>query len=164
ERLAALRAEPLSAYNMAWLVHLVGDIHQPLHCVARFTGRHLNENTGRDIGDQGGNLFLIDDSAKNLHALWDNALGATDSRLDFVKTAASLATTADLVARLDTASWVEESVDLAKSLVYTIGDDAGKSSPPRVTPEYRAALQKAAQERIAAAGYRLAALLNARLQ
>jgi len=164
ERLAAFQAEPLSAYNLAWLVHLVGDVHQPLHCVARFTGRHLSETTGRDVGDLGGNLFQIDDPAKNLHSLWDRALGTTDSRPEFVNTAASLSATADSVARLDTASWVEESVELAKNLVYKIGDDAGNSSPPSVTPEYRAALQKAARERIAAAGYRLAALLNARLQ
>ncbi len=163
-RLAALRTQPLSAYNLAWLVHLVGDVHQPLHCVARFTGHHRNENTGRDRGDQGGNLFLIDDPAKNMHALWDNALGATDSRTEFVNTAAGLSATADSVVRLDANSWVEESVELAKKLVYTIGDDAAGSSPPKISPEYRLALQSAARERIAKAGYRLAALLNDRLQ
>lgn len=164
ERLAALRAEPLSPCSLAWLVHLVGDIHQPLHCVSRFTGRHLSDTTGKDRGDLGGNLFQLDDPAKNLHALWDNVLGATDSRTDLVNTAASLPASADVVVRLDTNSWVKESVELAKKLAYTIGDDAGNSSPPRVIPEYRAALQKAARERIAAAGYRLAALLNDRLQ
>ena len=164
KRLAKLRTQPLSAYNLAWLVHLVGDIHQPLHCVARFTGHHRNETNGQDRGDLGGNLFLIDDPSKNLHALWDNALGATDSRTEFVHTAASLKTTADSVVHLDTTSWVKESVKLAKDLVYTIGDDSINSTPPRVTPEYRSALQKAARERIALAGYRLAAMLNARLQ
>ena len=156
ERLAALRTQPLSAYNMAWLVHLVGDVHQPLHCVNRFTGHHRN-------GDQGGNLFHIDDPAKNLHTLWDNALGTTDSRTEFVNTATSLPATADSVVRLDTNSWVEESVELAKNLVYTIGDDAAGGSPPKVTTEYRSALHQAARERIASAGYRLAAILNDRL-
>jgi hypothetical protein len=163
ERLAALRTQPLSAYNLAWLVHLVGDVHQPLHSVARFTGHHRNETTGQDRGDLGGNLFQIDDPAKNLHALWDNALGATDSRTAFVNTSASLAATADSVVRLDTDSWVEESVELAKNFVYTIGDDAA-ISPPKISPEYRSAMKKAARERIALAGYRLAAILNARLQ
>lgn len=164
ERLAALRTQPLSAYNLAWLIHLVGDVHQPLHCVARFSGHHRNETTRQDRGDLGGNLFQIDDPAKNLHALWDNALGATDSRLEFVNTAASLSATGDSIVRLDTNSWVEESVKLAKSLVYTVGADADNSSPPKISPEYRSALQKAARERIASAGYRLAAILNARLQ
>ncbi len=163
-QLAALRTQPLSAYNLAWLVHLVGDVHQPLHCVSRFTGNHRNETTGQDRGDLGGNLFQIDDPAKNLHALWDNALGTINSRTEFVNTAASLPATADSVVRLDTNSWVEEGVALAKSLVYTVGDDAAGSSPPKITPAYRSALQQAARERIASAGYRLAALLNARLQ
>jgi hypothetical protein len=164
ERLNAFRAEPISAYNIPWLIHMVGDVHQPLHCVSRFSGHHLNETTGQDRGDLGGNLFQIDDPAKNLHALWDGALGITDSRLDFVKTAASLKTTADSIVRLDTSSWVEESVKLAKTVVYSIGDDKLNSSPPKVTPQYRAALQETARERIALAGYRLAAILNARLQ
>ena len=163
-RLAALRTEPLSAYNLAWLVHLVGDVHQPLHCVSRFTGHHRNEPAGIDRGDLGGNLFQIDDPAKNLHSLWDGALGTTESRTEFVATAASLSATADSVVLLDTNSWVEESVGLAKNLVYKIGDDTENSIRPKVTAEYRSALQKASRERIALAGYRLAAILNARLQ
>jgi hypothetical protein len=163
ERLNALRTEPLSAYNMAWLIHLVGDVHQPLHCVSRFSGHHLGES-GTDRGDLGGNLFQLDDPTKNLHGLWDNTLGTTDSRPEFVNTAASLAASADLIVRLDTSSWVEESVKLAKTVVYSIGDDSPNSSAPKVTPEYRAELQKVGRERIALAGYRLAAILNARLQ
>src|SRR5439155_20249015 len=108
ERLAALRTEPLSAYNLAWLIHLVGDVHQPLHCVSRFTGSHLDETTHADRGDLGGNLFKLDDPAKNLHSLWDDALGSTNSRAEFENTAASLMASADSVVHLDTNSWVEE--------------------------------------------------------
>jgi hypothetical protein len=163
-RINELRHEPLSAYNMMWLVHLVGDIHQPLHCVARFSGHHLDDITKRDRGDLGGNLVQLDDPAKNLHALWDDALGKNDSRAELSATAASLTAPADSVVRLDTNSWVEESVQLAKDLVYSIGPDADGSPVPTVPPAYRSALQKVARERIGLAGYRLAAILNNRLQ
>ena len=42
------------------LVHFVGDIHQPMHCI--------------DSDDSGGNGFTLqyNSSIKNLHALWDD--------------------------------------------------------------------------------------------
>ncbi|HEY2846660.1 MAG TPA: S1/P1 nuclease, partial [Pyrinomonadaceae bacterium] len=40
------------AVAIAWLEHLIGDIHQPLHASSRVT------DTNAD-GDQGGNLFLL---------------------------------------------------------------------------------------------------------
>jgi S1/P1 Nuclease len=40
----------LKSYDMVWLLHLVGDIHQPLHCITRyFAGK----------GDKGGNDVKI---------------------------------------------------------------------------------------------------------
>ena len=150
-------SEPMSGYNMAWLVHLVGDVHQPLHCVSRFSGRHLDENTKADRGDLGGNLFVIDDPAKNLHKLWDDALPAADFQTD-------LPASADSLVQLGTNTWVRESAELARSFVYTLGPDSPGSPAPRVPPEYRETMQKTARERIALAGYRLAAILNQRLQ
>jgi len=38
----------LKSYDLTWLIHLVGDVHQPLHCVARIT-------KGDPEGDKGGN-------------------------------------------------------------------------------------------------------------
>jgi hypothetical protein len=48
---------------LKFLVHLVGDLHQPLHCA--------------DDGDAGGNLKTVvwlDGSVWKLHAVWDEAL------------------------------------------------------------------------------------------
>jgi hypothetical protein len=39
----------VQAYDLSWLIHLVGDIHQPLHGVARFTSQHLNGDRGVTI-------------------------------------------------------------------------------------------------------------------
>src|SRR5262249_42169966 len=55
------------AVALAWVLHLVGDIHQPLHCGSRVTARQPE-------GDQGGNLFRLGPRTDNLHAYWDTAL------------------------------------------------------------------------------------------
>ncbi len=51
-----------TAFALKWLLHLVGDIHQPLHVAYGF--------------DRGGNLQRIDwhGRRKNLHWLWDTGL------------------------------------------------------------------------------------------
>ena len=52
-----------------YLVHLVGDIHQPLHAVAMYNGSYPN-------GDAGGNFVKINllNGTKNynLHSFWDS--------------------------------------------------------------------------------------------
>src|SRR5215469_8814134 len=45
--LAGAQDPKLAAYELAWLEHLVGDIHQPLHGTARFVD---------GASDEGGNL------------------------------------------------------------------------------------------------------------
>jgi len=78
--------ESVRARELSWLIHLVGDIHQPLHCAALISSRFPQ-------GDRGGNWALAAPSAveirpsrsdepprlPNLHALWDDLLtGASD--------------------------------------------------------------------------------------
>lgn len=62
-------------YALPWLIHLVGDAHQPLHVASRYSV------DGR--GDRGGNELTIDnpfatahDPADNLHRYWDGLPGA----------------------------------------------------------------------------------------
>ncbi|HEU4389064.1 MAG TPA: S1/P1 nuclease, partial [Blastocatellia bacterium] len=45
------------AFALAYLVHLAGDVHQPLHCATRYTTDHPN-------GDRGGNLFLLNNAQR----------------------------------------------------------------------------------------------------
>ncbi len=62
-------AKPVDkARHLAFLVHLVGDIHQPLHS----TSVHDNERPGGNIG---GNAFRLKGEWRNLHALWDDGCG-----------------------------------------------------------------------------------------
>lgn len=77
-----LVSQSLQAYDLSWLLHLVGDVHQPLHATSRFTQKH-----GVPEGDRGGNLFIIKpflifDAASpvnNLHSFWDDVLGTSES-------------------------------------------------------------------------------------
>lgn len=56
------------SFNMRMFIHLVGDIHQPLHATTRYANDFKT-------GDRGGNSFKITgDGVSNLHALWDSAL------------------------------------------------------------------------------------------
>lgn len=57
---------------LRFLIHFVGDFHQPLHCLAR-----VNEDYPK--GDAGGNAFELPYRyrVENLHALWDSVLFTT---------------------------------------------------------------------------------------
>lgn len=57
------------AKYLSFLIHFIGDIHQPLHCTTLYSKQF-------PVGDRGGNLYLIDSPiAKNLHQFWDEGLG-----------------------------------------------------------------------------------------
>ena len=62
------------AIAIAWVMHLIGDLHQPLHTSARVTDREPK-------GDQGGNLFHLTpegtprEKQVNLHWFWDSIVG-----------------------------------------------------------------------------------------
>jgi hypothetical protein len=64
------------AIALAWLFHLVGDIHQPLHSVQLFTREYPN-------GDRGGNEMCVrvapDLPAIDLHRLWDGLITSTNN-------------------------------------------------------------------------------------
>ncbi len=59
------------AIAIAWVMHLIGDLHQPLHTSARVTETEPK-------GDQGGNLFHLTpqgtprEQQQNLHWFWDS--------------------------------------------------------------------------------------------
>jgi len=58
------------AVYLSWMIHLVGDMHQPLHCCSLVDATYPK-------GDKGGNDFYVMPGAKGikLHALWDGLLG-----------------------------------------------------------------------------------------
>jgi len=150
------------AYDLVWLLHLAGDVHQPLHATARFTAR-----TGPPEGDRGGNLFRITvpgSSTNNLHSFWDALLG-TNTSAPVVKTQGTQimnAFPAESPFNTDPESWAEESF-AARETVYSLDPDATRPQPVRVTQAYRNAARRLARERAALGGRRIAAILNERL-
>jgi hypothetical protein len=150
-------ADGLKSYDLAWLLHLVGDVHQPLHASTRVS------STDPD-GDAGGNLVKLDCSRCELHAFWDGLLG-TESNLKTVKKAAGKLPKPDaaLAAKSDEKDWIRESFEQAQQTVYATPIAAG-DGPFTLTAQYKKSAGKLAKERVALAGARLANLLNAELK
>jgi hypothetical protein len=139
---------------------LVGDSHQPLHATSRYL-------KSQPKGDAGGNFVFVQ-GGPNLHSLWDNAAAPKDLPYeDVVRYARDIAAqnpSADL-GSLDPKDWMEESFELDKSTVYTFGLETGSKEHPLVMPPgYEEKAKTVARQRVALAGYRLAAVLNRMFQ
>lgn len=166
------RDKHAQAQALRFIIHFVGDIHQPLHCAAKVSADHPD-------GDQGGNLFKIkvarpDGTLKdsNLHSYWDGGIGAfpptgpnfTPPPLKSVVRAANQARkgnpATDPALKLDDPFnfeiWADESFQLGQEVTYK-GIRIGR----RPSASYNAKALKVARKRVAWGGYRLAALLNA---
>ncbi len=163
ERLAALvRDETLPRAQRgiyaAWILHLVGDLHQPLHTSARVTAAEPE-------GDRGGNLFGLGGSA-TLHGYWDGILRRSVERRSREGDAAYVARIARAIVaahppsgegRPDAyAEWALEGFETAKRDVYRADLERGRTPPE----SYRRHAYEVAAPAVARAGYRLAALLN----
>lgn len=153
--------DDLKSYDLVWLLHLVGDVHQPLHCVTRVSSAEPD-------GDKGGNNERITCSDCNgaaaLHALWDSVL-APGFDPAVAEAAAKTLPQADSrsASDIDTATWIQESVDEAEHQVYVAPIGAG-DGPFTITPAYLEAAKRLGSERIALAGARLANVLNSELK
>jgi hypothetical protein len=148
----------VTAYDLAWLLRLVGDVHQPLHATSRFIH-------GQPNGDAGGNHVTVHCAggcnATELHAFWDDVLGTSDDPHDAIDAARQLVLPETPAASLtDENMWIDESFRIAQANVYAqpIGVGAG---PFALTPTYKANALRIANERVALAGARLANVLNA---
>ena len=154
------------AAALSWLIHLVGDLHQPLHCAELVTAQYPPP-----VGDRGGNLFFVavGGQAMNLHAFWDALPGmalhpdqvmaqATELERRFPATALPELTTAR-----DPTAWSLEGRALAVEKAYLRGTLAGTADPSAVPPPlpegYAAASRAVADRRLVLAGFRLAAQL-----
>ncbi len=144
-----------ATYDLPWLVHLVGDSHQPLHATSRYL-------KSQPKGDAGGNFVYVE-GGPNLHSLWDNAAAPRDLPYeDVVRYAREIAAeNPQDVGSLDPKDWIVESFELDKSTVYTFGLETGtKEHPLLMPPGYEEKAKSVARQRVALAGYRLAAALN----
>jgi hypothetical protein len=157
--LASNEPDPLKSYDLVWLEHLVGDVHQPLHASTRVSAEDPN-------GDAGGNKVLINDPTKELHATWDNVLGEGQTK-DFMKAVTLVGTlpkpNSTMAGDAKEDDWAAESFTFARKNVYAKPIASGLG-PYTLTPAYTAKAQKIARQRISLAGARLASLLKTALQ
>jgi hypothetical protein len=159
------------AYDLTWLVHLVGDIHQPLHATQRFSAGDTN-------GDGGGNDYKISgftpDGAnfrvRELHGYWDNVLGVRQGTQS-IRALANEATGRYKPQPGETATdnaaveaWLNESFIIGRYYAHEIDRDKVGSADPAISAPYNFYAQHIARHRVAQAGYRLANLLNQHLK
>src|SRR5207245_1810957 len=116
------------AISLCWLLHLVGDIHQPLHCVQMVSEQFPG-------GDQGGNRIVIRTRTLaqpvKLHAFWDGLLGSTvtarsvgtaSREVELVLKDKAAEVEAELGKHQKFDSWARESFEIAKKAAYLNGE------------------------------------------
>lgn len=131
--------------GLCFLIHLVGDLHQPLH-------------VGRG-DDKGGNTFQVRwfKKGSNLHRIWDSGM-IDGSLLSYTELADGLdhASRQEMKEWMlgDAATWAQENVAFRNS-IYDVqrGDDLGYAYQYKHWP--------LVQEQLLKAGIRLAGVLNA---
>ncbi len=164
------------AVSLAWVAHLMGDLHQPLHAATLVSARHP---AGSGLGAQQVVRSLTGER-EGLHTLWDRLPGLDYTYPGAARLADELTANPKLRAKalpelrrhLTPASWGEESFRVAtefayspKHVQYAWADDlkAGRISEadiPRVRPEYLHEGRERAHRRLALAGHRLTRVLR----
>ncbi len=152
------------AVHLAWVLHLAGDVHQPLHATARVTRTEPE-------GDRGGNLFQLA-GGDNLHSLWDGILRRSYFRWFFESDDRYVRRIARAIVaehppdafgtqidNRDYAAWARSSFEIARDTVYPADLERHRRPPSG----YLNRARDVAEARVALAGYRLAALLEGQL-
>jgi hypothetical protein len=163
----AAASDEEKAIALAWILHLGGDIHQPLHTSARITELEPK-------GDQGGNLFSLTpkdtprEQSENLHWFWDSILRQISVRGDMPDSEyipligdsiINKYPPEEMQNRLETGNfrkWQEGSFKLATTEVFP--PDLVRYEKP--SAKYRRNAFRVSEEQMALAGYRLGAMLN----
>ena len=140
---------------LKFVVHLVGDLHQPLHCADR-------------NGDKGGNtrlVFFIDRrNADSLHYVWDTApVRKIVGQRAIAPVAEAMSKSVTPARRRDwasdtPASWANEAHRVAVEKVYAAVTEGG--DPPKLGRDDVTGATPVVADQIKRAGVRLAMVLN----
>jgi hypothetical protein len=173
ERIVRSQAPPEQrAIALAWLFHLVGDVHQPLHTAQLFTREY-------PTGDRGGNEICVrvepDRAPLDLHRLWDGLITSSNNVNRLRRIASQLRSRfprAGLteLRSIDPESWAIESYEGAVQIAYQNGNlrgtpkgqhhDCREITDVAVLPNgYAATARPVADRRVVLAAYRLASML-----
>lgn len=155
------------AIAIAWMIHIIGDIHQPLHVSAKTTKSYPK-------GDQGGNLFFLTpkgtprDEQLNLHGFWDSIIDRTVPNSKDECDAAYLDPLGEKIMEKysreklqkdlepgEFSKWKDESLAIATTVAYSNIEFFKKPSD-----DYQQKAFRISERQIALAGYRIADLFN----
>lgn len=149
---STVRGDEIS-FALPWLIHLVADIHQPLHV--------------GNVDDRGGNRVEIENPfdrrhpMTNLHKYWDDLPGPSNLRgRPLLQRAWRWRVEQEAPAQGNVSLWREESRKLLED-AYPV---ANGNSLPLVDAEFLRRTQDIARQRLVAAGYRLGSLLESDLR
>ncbi len=161
--------ERLRAIETAWLFHLVGDVHQPLHCATLIS-------TELPDGDHGGNYFWIQPKTApvKLHSFWDGLVSTSNTPKTLHNTAVRIrhdhpaSDLPELTQETTSTDWSKttrkHAIDDAYEFNGTIIDGKHTSKTPTNAPAppdgYTGASKDVAEKQAALAGYRLAKTLQ----
>jgi len=146
---------PVRAEALKFLIHFVGDVHQPLHAA--------------DNGDRGGNgvFVVLGGRVLKLHHVWDTEVvdALSTDRANLADIIGPGISQADLTtwAAGTPADWANESFALAGSLIYTklgITGPNTRGTPLIVPASYLDDVGPIVETQLRKAGVRLAWLLN----
>lgn len=139
---------------LMFLIHFVGDMHQPLHC--------------SDNGDKGGNGVNVELAGRrmNLHSLWDSGLlsrmGAEDQL--FPALSAASARHARSWSKGPVEDWAEQAHKASQKIVYGRLPKTAEGATAVISPAYERAADPLIRLQIEKAGARLAGVLNQTLR
>jgi hypothetical protein len=146
-------AMPVRSEALRFLIHFVGDLHQPLHCA--------------DNHDRGGSdvRVAIGIEETNLHAVWDtDVVASLGEEPDAVASALEAQITPEEAKAWSLGSpvdWGNETFGVAKRAIYSAIQGEGGTVVPIVLPaDYPGRERALAATQLEKAGMRLAALLN----
>ena len=155
-------ADADKAVALCWILHLTGDLHQPLHNVALFSRAHF------PTGDRGGNSIAIKrkDGVTNLHAVWDGLANRFDNLAPDENTRKLLAN--DDVHLQSINGWSHHHHKMAMECVYTeevkrkLLEQVANQLNPKISlsAEYLSTARQVARSQVIIAGHRIAALIT----
>lgn len=156
-----LRSAAQRAVALCWVLHLVGDIHQPLHSGALISTELFA------TGDRGGNG--IETRGGSLHAIWDEALRSQPFDDTLLRMIATVHQTDLNTVTPNTSTWLQESRELMHGFVYpdeikaaVLRSERRGISLPSFTldDDYAGRMHAIAEDRVTLAGMRLALVLQ----
>ncbi|QNA84755.1 S1/P1 nuclease [Sphingomonas sp. So64.6b] len=159
------------AVALCWILHVVADLHQPLHSAERVAPDWPQ-------GDDGGSKVFVRDSVTgqpvSLHWFWDDSVSrdgaaaaafarARDLETRFPRTRFADALSHPVAAPDASEHWLAESRALAASVAYRadVPQATSAATAQSAAPGYAEAVVHVSEQRVTLAGYRLAALLKA---